>query len=263
MAMNKSDVKSIEDVRLYLREQAQKNKRLYHYTTYESLLAILSSNTFRLSRMDLLNDKAEKKLGSNDERMSNYSISFTQKKEYVSMWAMYGKPSGLKIRLDFDKALLFNEHTKLYYDGERKNRISFPKPLFEIKDLADRTILSDVVYYDKENEVLKHNTRGFPNLVFNNSQTDKLTGLIKYDAWEFEKETRFNVRLDGKFRQFDDFPEYIFIGFEKELVSTFRITFNPWMSNLVKEELKKSLDSLTGIQLKYLNSANDGEIEEF
>ncbi len=261
--MNKSDVRNIEDVRLYLKEQAKKNKRLYHYTTYESLLAILFSNTFRLSRMDLLNDKAEKKLGINDERMQNYSISFTQEKEYVSMWAMYGKPSGLKIRLDFDRTLLFNDKTQLYFDGERKNKISFPKPLFDIKSSSDRTVLSDVVYYDKEKEVLKHNTKSFSNLIFDSSHTSQLTGLIKYDAWEFEKETRFNVRLDGKAKQLEDYPEYIFIGFDNELVSSFKITFNPWMSNFMKEEIKKSLNSLTGIELEYSNSTNDGEIGEF
>ena len=31
----------------------------------------------------------------------------------------------------------------------------------------------------------------------------------------------------------------------------------------MKEEIKKSLNALTGTQLKYSNSANDGEIEEF
>ena len=261
MAINKTDVRNIEDVRLYLKEQAKKSKRLYHYTTYESLLAILFSNTFRLSRMDLLNDKAEKKLGINDERMQNYSISFTQEKEYVSMWAMYGKPSGIKIRLDFDRSLLVNDKTQLYFDGERKNRIYYSKPLFEIKSTADRTVLSDVVYFDKENGILKHNTKPFPNLSFDSSQTSQLTGLIKYDAWEFEKETRINVKLDKE--QIEDYPEYIFIGFDNELVSSFKITFNPWMSNFMKEEIKKSLNSLTGIELKYSNSTNDGEIGEF
>lgn len=261
--MKKSDVKNIEDVRIYLKEQAKKNKRLYHYTTYESLLAILYSNTFRLSRMDLLNDKAEKKLGNFDERTQNYSISFTQEKEYVSMWAMYGKPSGIKIRLDFDRTLLFNDKAQLYIDGERKNKIYFSKPLFETKGSADQTVLSDVVYFDKKENQLKHNTNPFPNLIFDSSQTSQLTGLIKYDAWEFEKETRFNVRLDGKYKQLDDYPEYIFLGFEKELISSFIITFNPWMSNLMKEEIKKSLNSLTSTKIKCINSTNDGEIGEF
>lgn len=261
MAINKADVRNIDDVRLYLKEQAKKNKRLYHYTTYESLLAILSSNTLRLSRMDLLNDKAEKKLGLIDERVQNYSISFTQKKEYISMWAMYGKPSGIKIRLDFDTTVLFNNNTQLYYDGEKKNKIPFPKHHFEIKNGTDRIVLSDVAYFDKENIKLKHNANPFQNLDFDESQTGKLTGLIKYDAWEFEKETRFNVRL-GEYKLNEDYPEHIYLGFGKDLVSSFRITFNPWMSSLMKEEIKKSLDALAATHIDCINSANDGEIEE-
>ena len=103
MPIAKKDVKTVNDLQCYLQEQTNKADRLYHYTTYESLLCILKNKCFRLSRMDLLNDKAEIKLGKSNEHIRNYIMSFTREKEYVSMWAMYGKASGIKLRLDFPK----------------------------------------------------------------------------------------------------------------------------------------------------------------
>ena len=122
--MNKKDVQMSEDLQIYLQECAEKSDRLYHFTTLESILCIIRNHSFRLTRMDLMNDKAEKNLGNQRDQSKNYVMSYTRDKEYVSMWAMYGNPSGIKLRLDFDRrALQRCINDNFFFDSEKNNLI--------------------------------------------------------------------------------------------------------------------------------------------
>ena len=92
-----------------------------------------------------------------------------------------------------------------------------------------------------------------------------MTGFIKYDAWEFEREVRLRTRLQGydlDNSNHGNTLRYIFAGINETLISDFGITFNPWISSELKEEIKKSLNALTGCELKYADSQNDGEVTE-
>lgn len=265
-SIKKNEVYSSEDLLVYLSDKAKENKRLYHYTTYEALLSIIKGRSLRLSRLDLLNDKAEQKLGYHDERLKNYVISFTQEKEYVSMWAMYGKASGIKIRLDFDTKCFRNCINDFYFDSDKKNRLSFyhVNALFGKGDASEPIRFSDVAYLDKANMILKHNTRSFSSdLYVDRNLIDKLTGFVKYDAWEFEKETRLKVQLNEDRYSIDrKLPEYIYCGITEDLIRSFHVTFNPWMTPILKEEIRKSLHGVAGFEIECSDSVDDGEITE-
>ena len=147
MSINKGDVRTVHDLQIYLQERTSAAERLYHYTTYESLICILKNKSFRLSRMDLLNDRAEQKLGRIDEQSKNYIMSFTRDKEYVSMWAMYGKPSGIKLRLDFNRKLLVKAiNNNFFMDSLKTKKINLyssqSPEMFTKKDF----LISDIVY---------------------------------------------------------------------------------------------------------------------
>lgn len=258
----KGQVFSLNDLKQYLRQEAKSNKRLYHYTTYESIIEIIKNKSFQLTRLDLLNDKAEKKLGFHDDSFENYVISFTQEKEYISMWAMYGKASGIKLRLDFDNAIFKNISPSIYTNPETMAMQHF----YDKADLWDmdnpNVVLSDIGYIDKRANKIKHNTNPFDFLP-SKYDLSSLTGLIKYDAWEFEKETRLKIRLSGD-RTLKDYgyPEHIYYSISDELIKSFHITFNPWMSNNLKNEIRKSLNALSGYELLYSDSGDDGEVSE-
>lgn len=263
--IKKSEVYSTDDLKTYLSQKAVQNNRLYHYTTYESLLSILSNKSFRLSRLDLMNDKAETSLGFHDDSFKNYSMSFTQDKEYVSMWAMYGKSSGIKIRLDFDNKIFAKMPKNIYIDHGKQNRIIAT----DSQSLWDESYnnypiqLSDVVYLDKKDKTLRHNARPFETGIIGDNKTiEEMTGFIKYDAWEFEKETRLKVKLSENKISIETLPKYIFIGISEELIKSFHITFNPWMSSLMKNEIKESLNRVSGFELSFDDSDDDGEISE-
>lgn len=267
MSINKAEVCTVQELQIYLQEKTLTSQRLYHYTTYESLICMLRNKSFRLSRMDLLNDRAEQKLGRTDEQFKNYIMSFTRDKEYVSMWAMYGKPSGIKLRLDFDRKLFVETISNNFFlDSLKTQKISLyssrAPEMFTKKDF----LVSDVVYFDKKTQELRHNENGFKNILAEQHVVDEMKGFIKYDVWEFERETRLRVQMHNKFQNQihndDSIPRYVFAGINDALIKDFHITFNPWLSAEMKEEIQKSINSLAGFEIKCTPSQHDGEITD-
>lgn len=92
---------------------------LYHYTTFDALMAILSDKSFRLSRLDLMNDKAEARICNIEKAKTQYVMSTTCSTESVSMWKLYGKASGVKVRLGFDMQELIKIVNKFKNDDEK------------------------------------------------------------------------------------------------------------------------------------------------
>lgn len=211
--MLKRDVRLSEDLQVYLQEQAEKSPRLYHYTTLESILCIIKNRSFRLTRMDLMNDKAEKVLGVRKDGTANYVMSFTRDKEYVSMWAIYGKPSGIKLRLDFDRLLLQKSiNNNFFSDSEKKEKIMLVSSLYKSVFSKHDWVISDIVYIDKDKKAFRHNEDSFVNISVNQSAIDDLAGFVKYDAWEFERETRLRVRTGGGYEKtsIDQYATHIY-----------------------------------------------------
>lgn len=140
------------------------------------------------------------------------------------------------------------------------------QPIYSPADLWNMdnpsVVLSNIGYIDKKANKIKHNTNPFDFLP-SKYDLGLLTGLIKYDAWEFEKETRLKIQLSGD-RTLKDYgyPEHIYYNISDELIKSFHITFNPWMSSNLKKEIRKSLNDLSGYELLYNDSDDDGEISE-
>ena len=60
----------------------------------------------------------------------------------------------------------------------------------------------------------------------------------------------------------ENIPKYVFAGINEELIKDFHITFNPWLSAEMKEEIQKSINSLAGFEIKCDSSQHDGEITD-
>ena len=249
----------------------KKNKdRLYHYTTFESLLYIIQDRRFRLTRTDLLNDKAEKKIGNTEKASHNYVMSMTEGIEYISMWAMYGRPSGIKIRLDFSKEefirIINCNNDWSNYNSNVFHRFSVDEngnlikdtlhKLFSLNNEPNPIRFAYIAYINKEKKKAKYNNKYFHSLILDEKSIEELTGFVKYDAWEFEKEIRLLVELK------DNAREYIYLPISNDLIKTFRITFNPWISDKMSDMIKTQLNGLCGFDLKYKSSDNEGEIDE-
>lgn len=253
--IKKSDVTNETELLEYLGKQPKSGSRLYHYTSFDSLLFILNGKAFRLSRTALLNDKKEKEFcGKHDF----YVMSMTGDKEYVSMWSMYGRASGIKVRIDFSCELFkdcFNRNN-VYQDPDC--RIPYyhrSKPLFTASPAAiEECALKDVVYLNKDRTEYIHKGNAFSSISATEAGIEQLGGFIKYDAWEFERETRARVYCDPR-----KVLDHVFVAISDELVNDIRVTFNPWLSSRMKEELGTSLKKW-GIVCK--DSGFDGQIGE-
>ena len=276
---NRDDLMLIDEestMRLLTERATQKKGsnigRLYQYTTFDSLMSIIKNKAFRLSRTDFLNDKAELKLGNSDKAKHHYVMSMTESKEYVSMWAMYGRPSGIKVRVSFSRDIFLNIIDNLkdfsgfsqkvipeYYIDEKGFLRKAELATCDLGFVEQKETIrfANVVYYDKRKNTLNLGGRPLTRYInFDEKKIDVLTGFVKYVAWEFEREKRLLIELN------DNSREYIFLPINNELIHSFEITFNPWMTNEMKETIKNRLNELAGVKLKYNDSINDGEIDE-
>ncbi len=263
--MKSNDIQSFEQLKdLVFNKQ---DSKICHYTSYESLIMILKNRSLRLSRYDLMNDIAEKELSKCPDGDCRYIISFTgTTSENVAMWALYGKHSSLKLRIDFPrKALLNTVNDNFYFDPIKNRKI----PLYNIDRVpSDYTkkmfTLSDVVYYDRNKNLLKYHGITLHNIMVSQDTINQLAGTIKYDAWDYEKEARLAVVLHKNEEEKHEFQNltHIYAGITDEFIKGITITYSPWINEAVFEELKNSIDALAGIPLNHSYSKLQGEITE-
>ena len=235
-----------------------------HYTSYESLIMILKNRSLRLSRYDLMNDIAEKQLSKCDDGDCRYIASFTgTTSENVAMWALYGKHSSLKLRLSFPRAALIGTaNDNFYFDSKKTQKIPSEETVLSDYSKKDFT-LSDVVYYDRTKNKLKLSGKTLPIMSVEQSMINELAGTIKYDAWEYERESRLAVVLhkNTHIGQFSDIS-HVYVGLNEEFIQKLVVTYSPWITDEIFEELRNSIDSLAGYELSHKRSSLQGEIGE-
>lgn len=242
--INKRDVDNVELLLAYLSQSANEYKELHHYTSFESLMCILNGHSFRLSELKRMNDKREHKISDN-----NYFIlSMTSACEYISMWAMYGKKEDVKIRISFDSKEL---KKCLKADNFYKDPLLMEHYFSSQSNISSNITYSDVVYIDSRNYQYKHKENEFNKIFPSYAAVHYLGGLIKYDAWEFERETRIRVLNIN-----DD--DFVYLALSEDFLSSIKVTFNPWMKPNIKYMIKREMD-LFGIECK--ESKYDGQIE--
>lgn len=262
--MKTEEIKNLHD--LQNRIYNKKSGTVCHYTSYESLIMILRNKTLRLSRYDLMNDIAEKELSKCAEGDSRYIISLTgTTSENVAMWALYGKHSSLKLRLEFSRAsLLETVNNNFYFDSQKNQKVPIWGTTTVPGDYSKKDFtLSDVVYYDRQKNKLRFSGKTIQAINVTENTISQLAGAIKYDAWEYEREARLAVVLhqntsNGSFRDLT----HIYAGLSNEFIGKLTIRYSPWIPDEIFEQLRKSIDSLAGIELKHKRSSLQGEIGE-
>lgn len=259
--MKKEEIRSFDDLKKYAFQP--KMGKIYHYTSYESLIMILKNRSLRLSRFDLMNDYAEKELSKCIKGDSRYIISFANAKENVAMWAIYGKSSSLRLRIEFQASSLLAAIDKnFYFDSERKQKI----PIFGTAPVkADYSkkgyTYSSVVYYDKEKQLFRVEGSSLKTIRATDDMIQSLAGTIKYDAWEYEKETRLSVVLHQEnLNDTQKDVKYIYAGLNDDFIKNINIRFSPWIPEEVQIELSKSIKNLAGFDLNCKMSELNGEV---
>lgn len=242
------------------------NTVLSHYTTYENLIYILKSRKIRLSEISTLNDKTEEIINGclHGEKRYVFCMTYSQS-ESVAMWSLYGKASGIKIKISFPQGALAKGITEFY--PKDTNEESIPHKCF-VKDNNRNKLFSirDMTYYDKSNKRILYKGAKIENLELQQDQCRIFSGYVKYNAWEFEKEVRLSAVLNGSFERCEGelaSQKYIFANISDELISKITVTHNPWISDDVKQELERSINDLAKKELKHENSTCNGEIADY
>ena len=236
-------LRTIEDDR---RDEAEARTRLWHYTKVEALYKIFANRTIRFSRIDQVNDLMEKvPLQEANVYLGTYIACFNHsEEESIPLWNMYTtRGNGVRIEFEFKENKI---HTAI--NGIFESSC----PYFAMKEFS--SFIHDIEYSEKNKiePVFKEGD------VYVDVQA---VAFEKNNIWKYENETRLMMftgkRIDGEMPTFIDFQ----LDFEK--IKRIMITFDPWMT----EEIKQSIKLTTQFYLKeyshileYKNSDLEGRI---
>jgi len=169
-------------------------KALFHYTSIETLALILSSQTIRFSRADMVNDLEELKIIDLPAMKESVFISCwtASEKESIPLWKMYGSNlKGVRIKLQTD---MFRRGSKPYlsYKGNchlinlmsLENVVQRGKNYHWIPYIFGPT----EVQYSKDNAV---------SVIENNELMVDRIGTVKLEHWKFEEEYRYLIIPDA------------------------------------------------------------------
>lgn len=252
MIINGNDVliQINEDSILKIAEQnAYTRNFISHYTSFETLKLIFTDKTLKFNRIDQVNDKKEKNFFGNDE-LSNlvYVSCFTYDiNESIPMWKIYGKNNN-SVRISFT----FNEINPmkclLDEQGETISPTNTVIHRYEKSNIPNcdwyyTVNCKDVIYDISEIEKNPIRRKEFEtgHEIFNLSAM----GAIKRKEWGYEHETRFIAYLRST-RDNVVIPDikFLLVPIKFNYIKAITITFNPWMSDDAKVEIKQFMYSI-------------------
>lgn len=228
---------NIDELVSGLENKGESHNKYCHYTTLPSLKSIIQNNSFQLTHGTSfqLNDLQESKIkGQYSEWLYTYltSFSFRSISESVAMWSMYGIPRGDAICLHIPKRNMLKLKESIISNGAfvGSNHI-------EIKQVR----LVDLAYIDSKSTKLcrgSGNKIEFGSEIKGLDKNKEVTGMIKNDAWDHEKETRLLIRTERESRD-----EHIYVSLPDDFFKGVTIVMGPcFEGNLVDRLMQFDID---------------------
>lgn len=256
-------------------ETHQQRTELSQYTDYDALKFIFCDRTLKLNRVDNVNDLNEKKIIAEKEIYQRVYIScFTHRiDEYIPHWHMYAYNNGVRITFHKKKGVSFHELLldvsrpitgKFADKNDSKYRWLF-KPSIKVPEDLNKwkfDIHSLDVQYGKK--FIENNP-----IHVSVQQSNKIDmvplAAFKYEPWEFEEESRIVAFARTVYDNIDfDSPNYILIPITFDNLVKISITFSPWMSDKLKDEIREFIKKQTineKIEIICKDSNFDGTID--
>lgn len=187
-----SKIRNSQELFDYLCQKGKRHMVYYQYTTKSVLKEIYTGKSLLLTRADQLNDLAECRGLSPEDKKKTYIASFTfGKMENVAMWFMYAaKPYKDAVRIGFSLKMmnaLRNEvakKTHVMIDNQTRN--------VKIKSFYFADIVYAHAHYLEYNRQSLLNKGGCVDLI---KESDELRGMIKTAPWAYEKEVRLIMTM--------------------------------------------------------------------
>lgn len=252
---------------------AERRCVLAHYTSVDALKKILSKKQILFNRIDRVNDGLESKLFENPEVSHLVFVSCfnTQDCESVPMWMIYGK-SGKSVRIEFE--LKGRNFAESFFDPKRQTYDSKENLIYRFKDKPANldwgyTVkVKDVVY---NYQLIKQEPISLNDVVVESGKPEYHgynilpMGAIKREEWGYEHECRLIAYLRTTH---DDVEipdiEYFLAPITFDNIKRISITYNPWMDDCTKDEIKQLVCSIAELKGKvdFKNSVLTGEIKK-
>lgn len=245
---------------------------LYHYTSVDTLLLILSNNTIRFNTLNNMNDPIEGYTIEYPEARSYIFASCwtAEAREELPMWKMYTDLKGVRFKMPID---LFNTTKNLtvtkctnksnyLITSELEKAYSINQnnmDTFNINSDINKVFgPTQIEYYESKDVLAK-------DIITRNKKTDfempeinlSLLGQRKLDYWRFEKEYRFRLFyanasmlagsigvLEESFKNHAITTEYIDVNFNSNCIEDIEIILGPMTDKVNKELIEEHLGKL-------------------
>lgn len=250
-------------------------KSLFHYTSVDTLLLILSNKTLRFNNLSSTDDPEEAEASDVylPGRFCYVSCWTDDPAESIPMWSMYGGPKLDGVRVELPP-FPFVEYYIPADQSDNKDPISTYIDLMgrDTADLpyisADMPILFEVDYTNQE-ELLKPMIKSEKSDGSSHELTMDVSyvGAFKRKAWSFQKEWRYKLfaapyrpseirtpstaKQIALLRRFEDdgyFPveRFIDLRLSDDSLSKMRILLGPNVTKEQESQIKRAVDSCSG-----------------
>lgn len=264
-----------------LTKAANRHRKFSHYTTLPSLEMILKNRSFRLSRLDCVNDLYENEYLDDFCRNKVYVGCFTHRIwESYMYWVIYAKMDITGIMLTFSRELL--HENEIFGDSQCQE-----SPLKEVKTTdtlhegyscvsdwgvfnvswADIKYVRDFQMYEETNPMWEH-LKGCVNLSKEGFRTAISPGLLKGKEWDVENETRVRVAIRPKDFENNKYGvirpkfEHLYLKLNEKTWDTCVITLNPWAEKSFYYSVHKLLDQNGLTQVQIYKSSLEGSVRQ-
>ena len=246
-----------QDLYTQLCEKAKTHNKIYHYTSLESLEAIISNKSLQLSSLKKVNDDYENKRVDPIHKDNIFVSCFTHKEfESYMFWKLYAGECG--VRLGFNSDYFLNHNFDVFTDSKCSQKLRWLEAGVPRKDNELKVwniTYADVAYtenFDKYREEDIELKDAFDDKCIMLNRQDfmytKYPGLIKGIEWSDESETRLRVALSSPptiTRNGSSYPapyDFLYIPIDDAL-KTLEVTLNPWHCDCFEERVQNILQS--------------------
>lgn len=169
-------------------------ENLFHYTSIQTLAIILSTQSIRFSRADMVNDLEELKIIDLPAMKKTVFVSCwtASEEESIPLWKMYGSNlRGVRIKLPTE---MFRKGSKPYLSAQGNCHLI---NLMSLENVVQRGNVHHWIPYIFGPIKIRYSSNNAVSVIDNEELMVDRIGTVKLDHWKFEEEYRYLIIPDA------------------------------------------------------------------
>ncbi len=246
--MDFNEISTVNEMLSFLKTQDRENKYYHHYTDLDTLIKIIESGYFHLTRGNSMsmNDQHESQTKGNQSTWQKTFLGCFAfgKSENMAMWGLYGLPWEDAVRISIPAEKMTNWinnmnakdlYTVSFDNGSCQRAILNTPATVTLSDIVyiegKRNSDSSVLFWDNESLQISDAQK-----LSGIGKKSSMTGFIKNYAWKYEKEVRIHVLLSRKLSADED---TIAIKLSNDIIASMTITTGPYFSGELLQRIEE------------------------